>query len=83
MKDAVEKPDYVGALRTYNDNKGMQGNSFASVANLFPGVNASSLRERFTGLVEVNAIIGRPASITTGDRAGVRECTSSKARFFV
>ena len=23
MKDAVGKPDYVGALRTYNDNKGI------------------------------------------------------------
>jgi hypothetical protein len=46
MKDAVGKPDFLGAINEYIDTFGRKDVSLKSVASHYPGISASSLQRR-------------------------------------
>jgi hypothetical protein len=55
MQDTGAKPDFVGAMKVYNETRGMPNVSIASVASRFPGITTASLQRRVSGTVEVDA----------------------------
>lgn len=80
MKDAVAEADFIGAMKEYNETCGMKGVTFASVVSRYPGVSVTQLQRRVSGKVEANAKMGRPPSLTEGDKAAMREWVGEGAK---
>ena len=80
MKDTGAKADFAGAVKEYNDTRGTEGVTLASVAGQFPGVSVWQLQRRVSGNVEVDAKMGRPASLTKGDKASLQEWVGEATR---
>jgi len=80
MEGTAAIPDFLGAVKEYNDTRGMKDVSYASVASHFPGVSRTSLQRRVSGEVEVNGKMGRPPSLTPGDKVAVRAWIGEGAR---
>ena len=80
MKDTGAKADFAGAVKEYNDTRGTEGVTLASVAGQFPGVSVWQLQSRVSGDVEVDAKMGRPPSLTLGNKAALREWVGERAR---
>ena len=67
-------------VKEYNDTRGTEGVTLASVAGQFPGVSVWQLQRRVSGNVEVDAKMGRPASLTKGDKASLQEWVGEATR---
>ena len=58
MQVSDVKPDFVGAMKEYNETHGKPNVGFTSVASHYPGISASALQRRVSGKVEVDAKLG-------------------------